>query len=127
MAKAVKSIKMALIISIILLFAVVVIKKQYVAFLPLMSLYLVGFVTLLFINYVGGHLFKLKLSIAYPFSFALSLIALVGATSWFSGNTFTETLRVTFLNRKDFVSMVDPYVLGNLITYLVLLGKKMVF
>ena len=127
MAKAVKSIKMALIISIILLFAVAVFKNQYVAFLPLMSLYLVGFVTLLFINYVGGHHFKLNLSIAYPFSFALSLIALVGATSWFSGNTFTETLRVTFLNRKDFVSMIDPYVLGNLITYLLLLGKKRVF
>lgn len=115
----------AFIISVIILFAVLMIKNQYGAFLPLSFLYLIAFVTLLFVNFIG-YLLDFHLSITYPFGFFLSLIALVVAISWFSDNPFTQTLKATFLNRKDIVSMADPYIVGNLIAYMIVLSKRSV-
>src|SRR5690606_6549846 len=108
-------------ISIILVFALTAFRNQYAAFLPILFLYIIATISLLFLNYIGWVFLRVNISVVYPFSFVLSLLILVGALTWLSGNTFIDTVKSFFLKRKDIFSMADPYIIANVVTYILLL------
>ena len=111
------------IISIILVFILLALKNQYVALLPIMFLYIIAIISLLFLNYIGSTFLKLHIYYVYPVSFLLSLLILVASLTWLSGNTFADTFKATFFNRKDIFSMADPYIIANVLTYIFILKR----
>jgi hydrogenase/urease accessory protein HupE len=109
--------------SVLILFLVLSLKNQYTAILPIGFLYLIGAISLFLCNYIGQDLMKISLNIIYPIGFVCSLVVLIASLTWFTGNTFIETVKAAFLNRKDFISMTDPYIIANVVTYLLLLKR----
>lgn len=113
----------AFLTSVLLLGLLLLCKDSFSAFAPLFVLYMIGFAVIAFINCIG-LLLGLSTRIVYPISFALSLFAWFGALSWLSGNSYLETLQTVFWNRKDVFSMADPYIIGNIVSYLMACTKK---
>lgn len=111
-------------ISIILAFVITAFKNQYAGLLPIIFIYIIATIGLFILNYIGSTVLKFNIFIVYPFSFLLSLLFLVSAITWLSGNSLMDTIKTTFLNRRDFISMADPYIIGNILTYILLLKRS---
>lgn len=107
-------------ISIITIFLILAIKNQFAAIVPVILLYLTAVLGLLVFNYIGHGLLKINFKIVYPVAFIISFFILVEAISLLSGNPFLRTLEKLVMDRKDFFSIADPYILANGVVYLLL-------
>ena len=109
---------LAFVISVFMLYGVIVVKDWFAVFLPVLLLYLLSFVALITVVYIGTRVFKLNFRFIFPLGVVLSLFVFLAVTSWLSGNNFVQTTINSFLNRVEGISMVDPWILGNLIAYI---------
>ena len=117
----------AFLIAVAVLFCLLLWLDKLAGFLPIGFLYLIASTGMLLALYVSVYLLRINLNLAFPAAFVACLLLLIGALSWLNGNDFTETLRSAFLGRKDFFSMLDPYIIGHVVVYVMLLRKAFTF
>ena len=110
-------------IAIILLFILLLWLGKMASFLPIGLLYLIAFVGMFFLHYIGQEILKIRLPIVFPIVFFISLLLLTTSLAWFSGNSIIESVQSIFFNRKDIFTIADPYILGNAIVYVLLLKR----
>ena len=107
------------VISMVLVFIILAFTHALVAILPIMYLYFITtIVGLLPLNYIGTTICKAKITIVYPISFALSLLILPGTLTYLGGGSFMDALIGVFCNRLNIFAMSDPYIIANVITYI---------
>jgi len=114
-----------LFLSAFVLFLSFIRENEYSAMVPMMFLYSLSTIALLLGIYLGRKL-KIGLKLLYPISFIFSLIVLILSVSWLSENPIIETGKSIFLDRKDITAMSDPYIIANLITYILLITRTLI-
>ncbi len=92
--------------------------------MPIAFLYLIASIGMLVLLYVGQSFLKMNVNLLFPIASIACLLLLLFALSGLNGNTFSETLKSSVLDRKDFFSMLDPYILGHIATYIMLLRQS---
>jgi len=110
----------AFFISAIVLFVYLTLYGKYVALLPISFCYVIGFVSIIGLSLLFIYIFRSDLRFAYGFGFLISIFFIGKFQSWLSGNKLTETLEGYILHRREFLGMIDPYILGNIMAIILL-------
>jgi hypothetical protein len=111
-------------ISIVLLFLLGAIEGNYAPLFAVLFIYLFCYAMQVVLLFVGGKLTKGHISLVYLISCLMALFSMALFIAWLSGNSVNEVVRGLMFNRKDGLTLAEPYLIASILSYSYLFFQK---